>query len=300
MTDPLRTIAAEYRELIDAALADALPTSSANLPRRLGDAMEYSLLAGGKRIRSLLCVLGCRAVGGDVTDALPAAVALELVHTYSLIHDDLPAMDDDDLRRGRPTCHKQFDEATAILAGDGLLTYSFEYLVRNAGRARLPADVILRSVETLANAAGPIGMVGGQMVDLEAETRDDIGIDELMSIHARKTGRLLSAAVVLGGLAGRAGEKQLAQLDFYGRSVGLAFQIADDLLDETGDAATIGKGVRKDSVRGKATYPNLLGIEGSQAKAEQLISEAIDSIESLGEGAKALGVVAEYIIRRDR
>lgn len=300
MDESLETIASKYRPVIDDALANALPANSADLPDRLREAMNYSLLAGGKRIRPLLCLLACEAVGGEISRAIPAATSLELIHTYSLIHDDLPAMDDDDLRRGRPTCHRQFDEATAILAGDGLLTYAFELLTTGGLNDGLTAQQIVASVQTLAGAAGPEGMVGGQMVDLEAETSTHVDVNHLTSIHRRKTGCLLAAAAVMGGIAGAANDEQLAQLHTYGISVGLAFQIADDLLDETGNAATMGKGVRKDSVRGKATYPSLLGLEESQKCAASLIETAMTAVESFGEAAKPLGTIAKYVIHRDR
>lgn len=300
MSASLQSITERYLPLIEETLSSAINVASTDLPERLGEAMNYSLLAGGKRVRPLLCLLACEAVGGDTGKAWPAASAIEQIHTYSLIHDDLPAMDDDDLRRGRPTCHKQYDEATAILAGDGLLTRAFETLAVKGTAVGLSAQQIVDSVATLAKAAGPEGMVGGQAVDLLAETRDDVRLDELIAIHRRKTGCLLTAAVKLGGIAGGANESQLAQLDIYGSSVGLAFQIADDLLDETGDAETMGKGVRKDSVRGKATYPSLLGLKESRLKAETLVDRAIEAVSTFGEAANPLKTVAEYVIRRDR
>jgi geranylgeranyl diphosphate synthase type II len=292
-------------------------------PERLRAAMEYSLLAGGKRLRPGLALLACRACGGDEARAMPAACAIEMIHTYSLIHDDLPAMDDDDLRRGRPTCHKQFDDATAILAGDGLLTLAFEVVARDIR----PADVAAACCVDLANAAGVVGMVGGQMADLEAErqpsplspesvpesTLRPIGgegpgvrgdnhaaLQNLESIHRRKTGRLLSCALTLGGRVAGATPESLRRLENYGRHVGLAFQIADDLLDVLGDEGKMGKGTRKDAGRGKLTYPGLLGEAGSRAKAEALVAQACAELEVFGERARELQALARYVIERDR
>jgi geranylgeranyl diphosphate synthase type II len=272
-------------------------------PERLRAAMEYSLLAGGKRLRPALVLLACRACGGDDARAMPAACAIEMIHTYSLIHDDLPAMDDDDLRRGRPTCHKQFDEATAILAGDGLLTLSFEIVARDIR----PPEIAAACCVDLANAAGVVGMVGGQMADLEAERgpfsgepEAGAGLEFLESIHRRKTGRLLSCALTLGGRVAGATPESLRRLEIYGRHVGLAFQIADDLLDVLGDEGKMGKGLRKDAGRGKLTYPGLLGEAGSRAKAESLVVQACAELEVFGERARDLQALAGYVIERDR
>jgi geranylgeranyl diphosphate synthase type II len=307
---------------VDAALAGYLELPP-ECPERLRSAMAYSLLGGGKRLRPALVLLGCRACGGEDEQALPAACAIEMIHTYSLIHDDLPAMDDDDLRRGRPTCHKQFDEATAILAGDGLLTLAFEIVAREIR----PPDVAAACCVDLANAAGAVGMVGGQMADLEAErvssplapgpsppnSRDlnsetvpgergetRAALQFLESIHRRKTGRLLSCALTLGGRVAGAAPESLRRLENYGQNVGLAFQIADDLLDVLGNEDKMGKGVRKDAGRGKLTYPGLLGEAGSREKAEALIAEACRELEEFGERARDLRALAQYVIERDR
>jgi geranylgeranyl diphosphate synthase type II len=257
--------------------------------------MRYSVLGGGKRLRSIFCLLAAEACGSDPLGAMPAACALELVHTYSLIHDDLPAMDDDDLRRGRPTCHKAFDEATAILAGDGLLTLAFEL----AAQVR-PAEAAVACVRALAEGAGPAGMVGGQMADLQAEGRDDPTLDALESIHRRKTGALLRASLRMGGLAAGADAVRLRALDDYGRAVGLAFQIIDDLLDVQGDEAKMGKRVKKDSQLGKWTYPGLLGIEGSRRRARQLADEAVAALAPLGGRGERLRALALDLLERDR
>lgn len=291
----------ELRRRVDEALPGFMPEAiddrlSPRCPGRLASAMRYSLLGGGKRLRPVLCLMAAEACGADVDDALPAACALELVHTYSLIHDDLPAMDDDDLRRGRPTCHKAFDEATAVLAGDGLLTLAFEVLARHVK----PAEAGVGCVRILAEAAGPEGMVGGQMADLEAEGRTDATLEALEAIHRRKTGALLRAALRMGAVVADADETRRRALDVYGHGVGLAFQIVDDLLDVQGDEAKLGKRVGKDSVLGKWTYPGLLGIEGSRARARQLASEAVSALAPLGERARRLRELAMDLLERDR
>ncbi|MDR3633623.1 MAG: polyprenyl synthetase family protein [Isosphaeraceae bacterium] len=288
------------RRRVEKALMRYLPESGDALgvrcPARLGQAMSYSLMAGGKRLRPVLCLLAAEACGGDVEAALPAACALEMVHTYSLIHDDLPAMDDDDLRRGRPTCHKAFDEATAILAGDGLLTLAFEVLARHVR----PAEAAAGCVRVLAEAAGPEGMVAGQMADLEAEGRDDATLEALEAIHRRKTGALLRGSLRMGGIIAGADETCLRALDSYGHAVGLAFQIIDDLLDVQGDEAKLGKRVNKDSQLGKWTYPGLLGIEGSRRRARQLADEAALALVPLGPRGERLRALALDLLERDR
>jgi geranylgeranyl diphosphate synthase type II len=219
-----------------------------------------------------------------------------MVHTYSLIHDDLPAMDDDDLRRGRATCHKAFDEATAILAGDGLLTLAFEVIARFTQ----PAEAAISCVRALAEGSGPAGMVAGQMADLEAEGRDDATIEALEAIHRRKTGALLRASLKMGGIVAGADETILQALDTYGHAVGLAFQIVDDLLDVEGDEAKLGKRVNKDSGLGKWTYPSLLGVAGSRARAKALAEEAVAALAPLGGRGTTLRALAMELLERDR
>jgi geranylgeranyl diphosphate synthase type II len=253
------------------------------------------LLGGGKRLRPILALMAAEACGADPLVALPAACAVEMVHTYSLIHDDLPAMDDDDLRRGRPTCHKAFDEATAILAGDGLLTLAFEVLVRYT-----PPDSAAKCVRILAEAAGPEGMVGGQMADLHAEGRTDGTVAALEAIHRRKTGALLRAPLRMGATIAGASDSQMKALDDYGRAVGLAFQIVDDLLDVQGDEAKLGKRVQKDSDLGKWTYPGFLGIEESRRKARQLADEALAALKPFGDRGGRLKALAWDLLERDR
>ena len=264
-------------------------------PPRLQEAMSYSLLAGGKRLRPVLVMVACQACGENPETALPAACALEMVHTYSLIHDDLPAMDDDDLRRGRPTNHKVFGEALAILAGDALLTLAFEII---ATRIQ-PASVAAACCADLANAAGAIGMVAGQVADLEAETSGVASLEILEAIHRRKTGRLLCSALTLGARVAQADVDTLSRLQEYGLRLGLAFQITDDLLDIRGNEIKVGKGVNKDADLGKLTYPSLLGVEASEQRAKALISEACQFIEPFGERGRTLRDLAQFVLHRD-
>lgn len=284
----------QLRKHVDEALLRYVSFPS-DCPELLGDSMRYSVAAGGKRVRPVLTLLACEACGGSMESALPAACAIELVHTYSLIHDDLPAMDDDDLRRGQPTNHVKFGEATAILAGDGLLTRAFEILARDIQ----PAEVAAACCVELANAAGAEGMVGGQQADLEAETSPVRTVEALEAIHRRKTGRLLCAALLMGGRIALTSPQNLRSLQIYGESIGLAFQIADDLLDVVGNAGKMGKGVRKDSDLNKLTYPSLLGLEESRRRAELLVQRACDAVADLGPKTRHLQALARYIIERD-
>jgi geranylgeranyl diphosphate synthase type II len=257
--------------------------------------VRYSLLGGGKRLRPLLVLMAAEACGCDVERALPAACAVEMIHTYSLIHDDLPAMDDDDLRRGRPTCHKVYGEALAILAGDALLTLAFEVIAKHIR----PLETAARCCAALAEAAGVSGMVGGQADDLAAEhTGGDL--DTLESIHARKTGALLRVSLRLGALCAGADETQMRALQEYGRRLGLAFQITDDLLDVSGDEASLGKRVQKDSGRRKLTFPALLGVEESRRRAETLVDEACAALSPLEGRAQHLEALARYVVQRNR
>lgn len=259
------------------------------------EAMGYSLSAGGKRLRPLLVLLACEACGGEVEAALPAACAIEMIHTYSLIHDDLPAMDDDDLRRGRPTNHVVYGEALAILAGDGLLTLAFEIVARDVQ----PAQVAAACCADLAHAAGMAGMVGGQVADLEAEGRKVSNVEELEAIHRRKTGALLASSLTMGARIARADSNLIERLGQFGRCLGLAFQITDDLLDVRGDQQALGKAVKKDASRGKLTYPTLLGIEESESRAQSLIAEACRCLEPLGERRRRLESLAHFVLERD-
>jgi geranylgeranyl diphosphate synthase, type II len=300
----LREYLDRLRRRVDEALARYLPEvgpdGESPCPARLASAMRYSVLGGGKRLRPVLCLMATEACGGDPEAALPAACALEFVHTYSLIHDDLPAMDNDDLRRGRATCHKAFDEATAILAGDALLTLAFELIAREVE----PASAALECVRVLAEAAGPAGMVGGQMADLQAEQQAldehcEGSLAELEAIHRRKTGALLRAPLQMGALIALAPETHRNALDHYGRAVGLAFQIVDDLLDVQGDETKLGKRVGKDTGQGKWTYPRFLGLDGSRRRARQLADEAVAAIAPLGLLGHRLRELALALLERD-
>ena len=282
------------RVRIEAALERAMHLSG-DCPQRLREAMTYSLLAGGKRLRPVLVLMACEACGGDSEAALPAACAIEMIHTYSLIHDDLPAMDNDDYRRGRLTNHKVFGEALAILAGDGLLTLAFEIMARDVR----PAAVAAACCADLAVAAGAVGMVGGQVADLEAEELTETSLSTLEAIHRRKTGRLIRSALTLGGRIAGADVATLGVLDHYGTCIGLAFQIADDVLDVTGTQEKLGKGVGKDADHRKLTYPGLVGLERSRQMARDLIDEACAAIAPWGERGQRLEALAHFVLERD-
>jgi len=292
----LKAYLEERRSLVNRALAAYLPAVRGPA-FRVVQAMHYSLFAGGKRLRPILCLAAAEAVGGGPEEVLPLACALEMIHTYSLIHDDLPSMDDDDLRRGQPTCHKQFDEATAILAGDGLLTEAFYTLAAAAPRFQGREAMLLEVQELLSEAAGYRGMVGGQMLDLMAEGRR-ITLKELEIVHRLKTGALLTAATRAGALAGGGSRRQVAALTAYGERFGLAFQITDDLLDVEGEAAEMGKAPGMDEKRQKATYPALLGLETSRQWAGHLVQEALAELEPFKERAAPLRELARYLLVR--
>ena len=292
----LKAYLGERRDLVNRALESYLPNGRGPAVR-VTEAMRYSLFAGGKRLRPILCLAGAEAVGGDPGEALPMACALEMIHTYSLIHDDLPAMDDDDLRRGKLTCHKQFDEATAILAGDGLLTAAFHTLAVAAPRYEGRENVLLEVIQVLGTAAGYQGMVGGQMLDLLAEGRK-VTLQELETIHRLKTGALLTAAVRTGALMGGGSREEVTRLTGYGEKFGLAFQITDDLLDVEGSAAEMGKATGMDEKRQKATYPALMGLEKAREWARSLVEEAVAGLEPFGAGAEPLREIARYLLVR--
>lgn len=267
------------------------------IPVRLRAAMEYSLLAGGKRLRPVLCLTAARLFDRGKATIMPFAASIELIHTYSLIHDDLPAMDDDDLRRGKPSNHKKFDEATAILAGDALLTDAFDFMA-SVGDSVSP-DRVLAAMREVSRAAGASGMVGGQALDIEYTGRDGITLDDLRVMHAMKTGALIRCACVAGAILGGADKDDVARLGIYGEAVGSAFQIVDDILDEIGDEAQLGKPVGSDIEQGKVTYPSLLGIARSRELAQQQADRAIESIATFsGEEADFLRSLAQYIVDR--
>jgi len=280
------------RARVDERLEALFGVRDAVVPR-LDAAMCHGVLVGGKRLRPVLVYAAGRALGAGDASLDASAMAIELVHAYSLVHDDLPAMDDDDLRRGQPTVHRAFDEATAVLAGDALQALAFEVLAR-ATHPRLPA-----MIRTLAEAAGRDGMVAGQALDLAA-VGGHPDVAALATMHGHKTGALIRAAVRLGGLAAVAeDDPRLDALDAYARAIGLAFQIHDDVLDVTGDTATLGKASGADAARDKPTYPTLLGLAGARARAGELVEEAVAALAPLGEGAAPLKALARYMIERD-
>jgi geranylgeranyl diphosphate synthase type II len=266
---------------------------------RVLDAMKYSLMAGGKRIRPILTLAAAESVGGNPEHALPAACALEMIHTYSLIHDDLPAIDNDDLRRGKPTCHIAFDEATAILAGDALLTMAFQILSSVDVVGTKPYAVWLPVIQTIAKGAGYLGMIEGQMRDIEAEGRQ-LSRAELEKMHALKTGALIEASVHAGALLGNGTAKQIEKLGIYARNIGLAFQVTDDILNVEGDPAIMGKAVGTDNYRKKNTYPSLLGTDQSRAFAEKLVINALHALDMFDKKSDPLRAIANYIIHRKR
>lgn len=272
-----------WRLKIEAALDASLAPHGESEPGLL-QAMQHAVRAGGKRLRPLLVVAACQAAGGRMEDAVPAAVAVELLHSYSLVHDDLPAMDDAQLRRGQPCTHVLFGEAMGILAGDALQTRAFEVLTESA----LPAERVVRQVAVLARAAGVAGMAGGQMLDLNAEGRTHLREDEVAQIHRLKTGALLAGSLHLGALAGGATSESLMEFVAAGAAVGLAFQIQDDVLDATSSDAALGKTAGQDSARGKATWPAVVGIEESRRRVMALTEEALRHLESLGAAAEPL------------
>ncbi len=286
----------DRRQRVDAALDHYLPAED-TLPERLHQAVRYSVFAGGKRLRPILMLAACEAVGGDVERVLPAACAMEMIHTYSLIHDDLPAMDDDDFRRGRPTCHKVYGDAMAILAGDALLTEAFILLSGMVGGTPHAAESCRKAMHIVARCAGSMGMVGGQVVDMESEGKE-IDLPTLEYIHTHKTGALILASVQVGALLGGVDEKAYHALTRYAEAAGLAFQVADDILDIVGDQALLGKDVGSDEARGKATYPALLGLPGARQRARELRNLALDSLAEFGTAAEPLRQIAHYIVDR--
>jgi len=289
----LSTYLNQRQTQVEAALDRSLPLT---YPEKIYEAMRYSLLAGGKRLRPILCLATCELVGGTVEMAMPTACALEMVHTMSLIHDDLPAMDNDDYRRGKLTNHKVYGEDIAILAGDGLLAYAFEYIA--AQTQNVPAERVLQVIARLARAVGASGLVGGQVVDLESEGKSNIQEETLNFIHTHKTGALLEACVVCGGILAGATDADQERLSGYAKNIGLAFQIVDDILDITATQEELGKTAGKDLQAQKATYPSLWGLEVSKAKAQQLVNAAKAELDVFGEKAQALIAIANFITTR--
>ncbi len=291
-TFDLAAYLAQRQPLVEAALDLAVQPG---YPDTIYAAMRYSLLAGGKRLRPILCLATCELIGGTIDIAMPTACALEMIHTMSLIHDDLPAMDDDDYRRGKLTNHKVYGEDIAILAGDGLLAYAFEYIATQT--QGVSADRVLRAIANLARAVGADGLVGGQVVDLESEGKD-ISVETLTYIHNHKTGALLESCVVCGAVLAGATEIEIAKLSEFAQKIGLAFQIIDDILDITATQAELGKTAGKDLQAQKATYPKLWGLEESKRQADKLVAEAKAILAEFGDRAQPLQALADFITDR--
>ncbi len=291
---PLEKYLADNSALVDKALHRFLPKASTK-PATLHEAMRYSLFAGGKRLRPILCLAAAEACGGAASQAMPLACAVECVHTYSLIHDDLPCMDDDDLRRGRPTCHKVFGEGIAVLAGDALLTIAFEILAQAEGWPRYRMPALLRE---LSVAAGSRWLIAGQVLDLEGEGKK-IAPRDLQFIHRSKTAALLTTAIRLGAMSANANEKKLAALTTFGQSLGLAFQIIDDILDVTQTSAKLGKSAGKDVTAQKATYPAVFGLEKSRSEAKRLTNQARESVQIFGKKSETLLLLADHLLNRE-
>lgn len=283
----------ERQTLVEAALDRSLPVI---YPEKIYDAMRYSLLAGGKRLRPILCLATCELVGGTIDMAMPTACALEMIHTMSLIHDDLPAMDNDDYRRGKLTNHKVYGEDIAILAGDGLLAYAFEHVAMET--KNVPYDRLLRIVAILGRAVGAAGLVGGQVVDLESEGKTNVCLETLNFIHNHKTAALLEASVTSGSILAGVSDVELQHLSRYAKHVGLAFQIVDDILDITATQEELGKTAGKDLRAQKATYPSVWGLEESKRQAQSLVQQAKAELADFGDRAQPLIAIADFITAR--
>ena len=298
MSDDLKTYLRQQAGIFDRYLEQYYRRSE-NDPEKpmeiLRQSMAYSLLAGGKRLRPILAISSCRLFGGDLEQVLPVALAIEMIHTYSLIHDDLPAMDDDNFRRGMPTNHKVYGEGMAILAGDALLTDAFGFL---AEAEALAESTRLELIRGLSRAAGSTGMVAGQAIDLYCEGRANVSREILFDLHRRKTGAMITFSVLAGGVVAGAGAEDLERLETYGRAIGLAFQVADDVLDETGTEAELGKDAGSDREKDKLTSVSLLGLEQSRVLLEELVQEAVEALKPYGERAARLRQLAEYIAVR--
>lgn len=285
----LRDLKQEVETALDAAIA-------VTYPEKIYESMRYSLMAGGKRLRPILCLAASELLGGDRASAMPTACAMEMVHTMSLIHDDLPAMDNDDFRRGKPTNHKVYGDDIAILAGDALLAYAFEYIAEQT--KGVPAERILKAIAHLGHAVAATGLVGGQVVDLECEGKLDVTAETLTFIHIHKTAALLESCVICGALLAGANDTDITHLSTYANNIGLAFQIIDDILDITSTSEQLGKTAGKDIAAQKVTYPSLWGIEASQQKAQELVEQAKAQLVSYGDAALPLMALADYITAR--
>lgn len=296
MVDILRYLQ-EQKALVDEALARYLPGEE-HYPPAIFQAMRYSVFAGGKRVRPILAIAAAEALGGTAADVLPLACALECIHTYSLIHDDLPALDNDDYRRGRLTNHKVFGEANAILAGDALLTFAFELMGDARHWPQFVPERVVQVMHEVAYAIGTFGMIGGQVVDLQMEGQD-VDLLALQYIHAHKTGALIRTSVRSGALLGGGSPAAVEALTHYGTHIGLAFQIMDDILDVRGDEQLMGKALRKDNERRKATYPRLVGLAESEVRAQAAVTASIAALDIVGERGAVLRDLAHFIIARE-
>ncbi|GAB4848884.1 FPP GGPP synthase [Ancistrocladus abbreviatus] len=290
-----KTYMVEKAKTVNQALDAAV---SLKHPVKIHEAMRYSLLAGGKRVRPVLCISSCELVGGDESTAMPSACAVEMIHTMSLIHDDLPCMDNDDLRRGKPTNHKVYGEDVAVLAGDALLAFAFEHIATSTP-ATVPASRIVRALRELAQAIGGEGLVAGQVVDIHSEGAEDVGLEQLEFIHIHKTAKLLEAAVVLGAIVGGGSDDEVEKLRKFALCIGLLFQVVDDILDVTKSSEELGKTAGKDLIADKVTYPKLIGIEKSKEFAAKLNKEARDQLVGFDQvKAAPLIALADYIAHR--
>jgi len=296
MKEFLEAYLKERKSLVDRALEEFIPGED-NFPEIIFQSVRYSIFAGGKRLRPILCLAAGEAVGGKTKDLLPVACALEMIHTYSLIHDDLPVMDDDDYRRGQLTNHRVFGEDMAVLAGDALLTEAFRLIAKEETAARFPSDRLLRVIREIANSAGMFGMVGGQVADIQAEGKT--ADSELLEyIHSHKTGEMIKVSVETGAILAGGDEESIRRLADFGRNVGLAFQITDDILDVEGDTETMGKATGQDAALGKMTYPSLMGVESAREKARSCLEEALSDLSVFDEKADPLRLIARYIVER--
>jgi len=293
----LNSYLSSKRKQIDDALGVIIENNSKD--SKIKSAMEYSLMSSGKRLRPILCIAAAETVGSHLDDTMRAACAIEMIHTYSLIHDDLPAMDNDNLRRGQPTCHIQFDEATAILAGDALLTLAFEILSSVESADKDHAFNRLRAIHTIAMAAGCKGMIEGQMQDIAAEG-NVLGLEDLKKMHRLKTGALIEASVITGTISVNGNRDQIEKLKNYARNIGLAFQITDDILNVEGDPDIMGKDVGTDQARGKSTYPSILGMEKSKIFVKKLVNDALKVLDYFDNKADPLRAIAHYIVVRNK
>ena len=288
----------EKEDIVNKALDTLLPKED-EFPQRLHKAMRYSVFAGGKRIRPILVIAAAEVFGKTAANVINIACAIELIHTYSLIHDDLPAIDNDDLRRGLPTNHKGFGEAIALLAGDALLTKGFQIMSQPSGVSGQQSALILKSIHEIAKAAGSTGMVGGQVVDIESEGKE-VAFPVLEYIHIHKTGELILASVKAGAILAGAENKELETITRYGEAIGLAFQIADDIIDVEGNKEDVGKNIGGDAKKGKVTYPSILGVDESRKRARELVDMAITALKDFDRKAEPLREIARYIVERKK